>query len=471
MDSEIALYSDLQELILQFLLGDFSNALKCCLVCKDWQRFCRPRLFTTLDFTSRQGKERFRGFVELLEAPVTPTFSPYVERIALDDRAEPQDIEALDSSKLVRLSSLSVKSDAEELVPSSYYFKSISKRFSRITHLDMTGVAFIMRRTFLDFICSFSELQTLAMGDARCLGIWIDAHGSIDESRWRLPPLKSLCLSMAIGETLEETFLGWLGNQLRSHNTLQTLTLLGVVMQPDLIRTFIECASPHLEELELDTRLFSVMNGACSGQDLNIMYSDILLRIPAGLESSGVSLPRLRTLKLGIPIPIDQIASREGDVQVEGDSRSTGDSSVIDITTIAALSKELPRAEAPQLQELVLSPFITSETGDFAYICPLDTLNRIRFTEFDKTLSQLHHSFPNLHTVSFSCEEHVPTPPNLESPQSLQDEISACRIPLPEPRLDPLRFGATAFPLTLAKGLVTLQVLSTSQDTATEALL
>ncbi|KAJ2930704.1 hypothetical protein H1R20_g6398, partial [Candolleomyces eurysporus] len=165
MDSEIALYSDLQELILQFLLGDFSSALKCCLVCKDWQRFCRPRIFTVLDFTSRQGKERFRGFVELLEAPVTPTFAPYVEHIALDDRAEPQDIEALDSSKLAKLYSLSIKSDAEELVPSSYYFKSISKRFSRITHLDMTGVAFIMRRTFLDFICSFSELQTLALGD------------------------------------------------------------------------------------------------------------------------------------------------------------------------------------------------------------------------------------------------------------------------------------------------------------------
>ncbi|RXW20465.1 hypothetical protein EST38_g5388 [Candolleomyces aberdarensis] len=302
MDSEIALYSDLQKLILESLLDNFSNALKCCLVCKDWQLFCRPRIFKALEFASPQGKERFHGFVELLAAPVIPTFVPYVEHITLDDRLEPEDIEALDSGKLVKLYSLSVKYQTKELGPSSDYFKAISKEFPQIIHLDIAGAALIMRKTLTDFICSFHRLQKLALGDASCLGVLMNAHREIEERHWILPPLKSLCLSMNLGATFEETFLHWLANQLRSQKSLQTLRLLGVVTQPDRIQALMECVSPYLEELELDIRPFSLLNAVSTVfseriDDLDI--TGLVFPSPTALVQFLCAFPRLKQLSLG----------------------------------------------------------------------------------------------------------------------------------------------------------------------------
>lgn len=144
---------------------------------------------------------------------------------------------------------------------------------------------------------------------------------------------------------------------------------------------------------------------------------------------------------------------------------------------IPALSKELSQAKAPPLQELIFNFFVPSETGHFGSLCPLETLHRIRFTELDKTLSQLQHPFPNLHTVSFTCEEPIPTSRNLDCPQLLRNDDSACRIPLPKPYRDALCFEEMtstflemAFPLTLAQGSVTMKVIDTSQDATPNAL-
>jgi hypothetical protein len=175
---------------------------------------------------------------------------------------------------------------------------------------------------------------------------------------------------------------------------------------------------------------------------------------------------------LRIPISIDQLAGEEGDFG------STGHSSATLLLPIAGLPKELLRAEAPQLQELVFSFFMASETGNIGRIHPLKMLHRIRFTELDKMLSQSQHPFPSLHAVSFSCEEHVPTPPSLESRQSPRIDNLAHHIPLRNPSCDALDFeemGSTflemGFPLTLARGSVALQLLNASQDMALNTLL
>jgi hypothetical protein len=219
-----------------------------------------------------------------------------------------------------------------------------------------------------------------------------------------------------------------------------------------------------------------VLNGAFYSLHFDKSFTDVFARIPAGLGSSGLSLPRLSTWKLGIPISSDQVTRREDDFRND-DSNSMGHLPTIDLPVIPPLSNELFQAKAPQLQEIIFTFFDPSETGHFGSLFPLETLQRIRFTELDTKLSKSQHLFPNLHTVSFPSGEYAPTPRDLESSKLLRNDSSACRIPLPRPYRDAFcceevvpTFLEAAFPLTFAQGSITLQVLNASQGATRNAL-
>ncbi|TEB39632.1 hypothetical protein FA13DRAFT_1784330 [Coprinellus micaceus] len=161
---------ELQDLVLHHLSYDRSVLIRSSLVCKDWRNICLPMVFASIDLSSRPGEKagaRFKDFSQLTRAPSYPRFLAEVQHIKIDGTAKPEAILEVQVERLSRLTSICVAGDLRDGVKDVEYYGAISRQFPCLKRLDLVGAVFRKRSTLLEFLSSFADLQSLALGNTK----------------------------------------------------------------------------------------------------------------------------------------------------------------------------------------------------------------------------------------------------------------------------------------------------------------
>lgn len=461
------LFLELEELVLDAVAPDFHTLLNCRLVCRFWDKYCRPSLFQSIDLSSApldKRRRRFRGFSKLLQGSPSPTFVDDVQHITLNEEPRADDIQGLRTNILPNLHSLSIKS---EYALSPSYFRAVSKQFPGITRLDIISIPFMMRRTLLDFICSFERLEWLAFGDPRWLGFWMDAHHNVEFGRWKLPPIKSLSLSLDLGAILEQTFLGWLLEQLKHRNTLEDLRYRARAGHPDANKALLTSVSPSIHNLWIDSEFSLTLSGeehASSSHFIQIHLRYLVLKAPE------CQFTRLTTLQLGVAIdevhysPFGSLPTGYGPITHCVDLSKS--KPALDLAFVTNVANTLSEIEAPELQNLNLRFFTQPDqhAGDFdQHLCSLNVLRHVRFTSIDNLLSKPTSPFPSLVCLTIICGP-IPTSPCIEYVVLATGEWPMYIVPFEPDNQHPIQarptdFIQTAFEKTMTRKSMTVRVL------------
>ena len=256
---------ELQDLVLHHLSNDRSVLIRSSLVCKDWRNICSPMLFASIDLSSRPGEKagaRFKGFSQLTRAPSYPKFLAEVQHIKIDGEAKPEAILEVQAERLDCLASVCVAGNLRDGVKDAEFYGAISRQFPGLKRLDLVGAVFKKRSTLLEFLSSFAELRSLALGNMR----WTapeDWNTPVSSDAGSLPAIENLRITLKPMDHLCRFVLAWLAEQLEARASLKSLDYTMVVASPPPIhtRSFLQHASPTLDRMTLDFETGSLALG------------------------------------------------------------------------------------------------------------------------------------------------------------------------------------------------------------------
>ncbi|KAF5338738.1 hypothetical protein D9611_013354 [Ephemerocybe angulata] len=387
------------EIILSILYRDTTTLSRCSLVSRDWLPFCRRWLFEEVDLTihgfrSVGGRHsRLFKFMEVTSNTSPCTFTNFVQRLRIDSSFTPYHIAGLDTIDLPKLHSICITNSQAAGIP-SYLLSAISTVFAeRVDDLDIAHVKFLTNKAMIKFICSFENLERLALGSNFFVDFPLDGapQANIHPDLRLAPNLRSLHISSGL-MFLDDGTHGWLLEQFKSGcKNLRKFEIecndqaLGIAEFPE----FLAAISDRVEGVTLRTRsrkgpeeiqaLFS------RSQDLEFPNLRLLC---LNCRVSEVKAPSISGLN-ALPISL----GREGmDITL-----NIEDAKKVDAT----LGRLIGSLKAPCLKKIVLTLFHHSSYGT----CTAHTLEYISFPLFDKALAEKGPgSLPMLRTVEFIAD-------------------------------------------------------------------
>lgn len=258
---------ELQDLALQHLSHDRPALLRCSLVCKDWRNICAAMLFADLDLSSRPDEKpgaRFKQFCDLTNALTYPPFLANVQHIKMDRDAKPKYIRALKVDRLGSFVSLCVAGTPSiNAASDGDYYGAISKQFPGLKRLDLVTAFFDKRPTLLEFISSFPNLRSLALGNMKWFVFFGYQHRPVPFDAQPLPPIEHLRVSLKNMEHIDKYLLAWMGEQLQARGSLRDLeySVLVASPPPNFNREFLQRVSSSLERMSLDFEMGLLADG------------------------------------------------------------------------------------------------------------------------------------------------------------------------------------------------------------------